>query len=148
MRTTTEKYPQGYTPKIEYWIGQLNNTTDANQRLYILEKLNYFTKKQAELDGKKKLDLDQMMDLLENKYNLRHVRSTEYFHGTNDENKYGIWLSGEDREELDGQVIFDYWTMNYKDYENGVLIKFKNQINELGWYPSWNDAGTIMLYEI
>ena len=87
---------------------------------------------------------NQMMKILEDKYKFEFVRTSEEFSGSTD----GIWLSGENGEELGGQAIYDYYTSNYHDYEIGVLSKFARQIEKLGWYSQWYDCGTIMLYPI
>lgn len=48
MRTSNNKYPQGYAPKIEYWTNQLANATDITAKFNALAKLQYFTARQQE----------------------------------------------------------------------------------------------------
>jgi len=40
----SNKYPNGYVPKIKYWASQLNNPKFTNT--YILNKIDYFTTKE------------------------------------------------------------------------------------------------------
>jgi hypothetical protein len=54
MRTKTDKYPNGYANKIEYWNGELlkaikHNTTDVVDKC--VDKLRYFTNKQTEWEA-------------------------------------------------------------------------------------------------
>lgn len=55
----------------------------------------------------------------------------------------GIWCDGEDNQDL-----FNYWAIDpqEKHYIFGVNKKLYNQLDKLGWYMEWNDAGTIMCY--
>lgn len=54
MRTTnTNKYPNGYAEKIEYWRNKLNNATTKDEWNNAYDKVQYFKEKQAELDAKK-----------------------------------------------------------------------------------------------
>jgi antirestriction protein len=85
---------------------------------------------------------EKLMDLLENKYNLRFVRTTEDFDGS----RNGIWIAGDNSEELKGDVIFDYYNRSAK-YTRGVLNTFRNAIEKLGWRFEWNDPATMMLYK-
>lgn len=52
MKTSTNKYPQGYANKIAYWIEQFAEAMTNEDRAIAQSKIDYFTKRQAELDGK------------------------------------------------------------------------------------------------
>lgn len=52
MRTSTNKYPQGYANKIVYWTEQFAKAMTNEDRVIAQSKIDYFTKRQAELDGK------------------------------------------------------------------------------------------------
>ena len=51
---------------------------------------------------------------------------------------------------MDGDRIFDYYQYGGGDspYDGGVLKKFKKLLAKHGWYLSWNDPGTIVLYPL
>ena len=44
----TNKYPNGYAPKISYWTNKLTETSNLEEKVYILEKINYFTNREQE----------------------------------------------------------------------------------------------------
>jgi hypothetical protein len=89
----------------------------------------------------KTLGLDDMMIHLEDKYNFSSVRPSEEFNGS----QGGIWVSGENGETLGGKRIYDYYASGAA-YELGVLKKYEQAINKLGWYSEWYDAGTVMIW--
>ncbi len=87
---------------------------------------------------------EKMMEMLKQKFHLRHVRPTEEFNGA----KGGIWTSGEDGAEAsDGYPLFDYWSENHDKYEFGVHNEMMDFLEKNGWYAEWNDPGTIMIWE-
>lgn len=90
---------------------------------------------------------EKMMEILKTKYKFSHVRTSEEFYSDKDNNK-SIWMSAENGEQLNGKRIFDYWTMDTKHYDIGVLKKFEEQIQKLGWYCEWYDCGTMIICEI
>jgi len=54
MKTTnSNKYPQGYANKIAYWTERFCDAMTNEEREIAQSKIDYFTKRQAELDGKK-----------------------------------------------------------------------------------------------
>lgn len=91
----------------------------------------------------KTMDRDDMMIHLEDKYKFRTVRPSEDFDGA----QGGIWVSGENGESLGGKRIYDYYASGAA-YELGVLKKYEQAINKLGWYSEWYDAGTVMIWPI
>ena len=91
----------------------------------------------------KKIDRDAFIALLKDKYKFTFVRTTEDFDGS----KGGIWTSGESSPSLGGKKIYYYYG-NSSAYELGVLKKFEDAINKLGWYSEWYDAGTMMIWPI
>ena len=83
------------------------------------------------------------MDTLEKKYGFNFVRPSEEFNGS----KGGVWVSGENGETLGGKTIYSYYASG-PAYELGVLKKYEDAINKLGWYSEWNDPGTVMIWPI
>jgi hypothetical protein len=79
---------------------------------------------------------------METKYKIKHVRTSEEFM-RGDEG--GIWIAGDNGEELSGNKIFDYYNRSAK-YTNGVLKQFRTAIEKTGWWFEWNDPGTIMIW--
>jgi hypothetical protein len=45
-RTKTNKYPNGYAPKIQYWANKLAEVNTAEDRYYTISKLEYFLSKE------------------------------------------------------------------------------------------------------
>ena len=84
---------------------------------------------------------DELMNLLETKYKLRTVRTSEEFNGQTE----GIWIAGDNGEELGGNPIFDYYSNSAK-YANGVLKQFRTTVEKTGWWLEWNDPGTLMIW--
>ena len=84
---------------------------------------------------------EEIMNLMETKYKIRFVRTSEEFDGEKD----GIWIAGDNGEELSGNKIFDYYSKSAK-YKNGVLKNVVDAIEKKGWWFSWNDPGTMMIW--
>ena len=84
---------------------------------------------------------DELMNLLETKYKLKTVRTSEDFNGQTE----GIWIAADNDEELSGNKIFDYYNRSSK-YSNGVLTQLRTAIEKKGWWFEWNDPGTIMIW--
>ncbi len=85
------------------------------------------------------------MEQLKTKWNVNFVSTTELFSGS----VGGIWLSGEDSADMsDGEQMFNYYSGLTEPYELGVHNIMYEWLDKLGWYAEWNDAGTIMLWEI
>lgn len=85
----------------------------------------------------------------------------DYVHKTEDLgwNKGGILCSGEGGLELKGLPVFDYWQESdylvadegiqmESSYDLGTLKSVKTWLEKMGWYPEWQDAGTMMLWRI
>lgn len=89
----------------------------------------------------KTLTRDELMDLLENKYKIKTVRTSEEFNGQTE----GIWVAGDNEEELSGNRMFDYYNRSAK-YTNGVLKQLRTAVEKTGWWFEWNDPGTIMIW--
>jgi|694.fasta_scaffold04191_38 hypothetical protein len=90
-----------------------------------------------------KQNIEAFMDTLEKKYGFNFVRPSEEFNGS----KGGVWVSGENGETLGGKTIYSYYASG-PAYELGVLKKYEDAINKLGWYSEWNDPGTVMIWPI
>ena len=95
----------------------------------------------------------QMITWLIEDMKLLHVQPNEYFEGYVLNSSEGIWMSAEYDDDpyfMDGLRIFDYYQFGGGDspYDGGVLIKFKELLKKYGWYLSWNDPGTIVLYPL
>ena len=103
-------------------------------------KIKLFEEFSGEELNEAKLNREKFMDLLDSKYGFKS-RTTEEFDGS----KGGVWVSGEDGQSLGGKRIFNYYAEG-KAYELGVLVKFEQAINKLGWYSEWYDTGTMMLW--
>ena len=84
---------------------------------------------------------DELMDLMETKYKIKSVRTSEDFDGQTG----GIWIAGDNGEELGGNPIFDYYSNSAK-YANGVLKQFRTAVEKTGWWLEWNDPGTLMIW--
>jgi hypothetical protein len=89
----------------------------------------------------KELDRDAMMAIMSDKYKIKTVRTTEEFNGETG----GIWMAGDNGETLSAGKIFDYYNKSAK-YQNGVLKNVVAAAEKAGWWFSWNDPGTIMLW--
>lgn len=107
--------------------------------LYDLATSGIFESKK--INEAKELDRDAFITLLKDKYKFTFVRTSEDFDGS----KGGIWTSGESSPLLGGKKIYNYYGEG-SAYDLGVLKKFENTINGLGWYSEWYDAGTIMIW--
>lgn len=84
---------------------------------------------------------EELMNLMETKYKIKTVRTTEEFSGE----EGGIWIAGDNGEELGNGKIFDYYNKSSK-YKNGVLKVVVDVVEKKGWWFSWNDPGTIMIW--
>jgi hypothetical protein len=98
---------------------------------------------EAFINEDKKLDRDAFIALLKDKYKFTFVRTSEDFDGS----KGGIWTSGESSPLLGGKKIYNYYGEG-SAYDLGVLKKFEDAINKLGWYSEWYDAGTMNIWPI
>ncbi len=45
----TNKYPNGYAPKISYWTNKLSETSNLEERSFILGKIKYFTDREQDI---------------------------------------------------------------------------------------------------
>jgi hypothetical protein len=89
----------------------------------------------------------QMMELLQTKWKFDFVKTAEEFYGgTPSSVGQGIWISAENGYEHKGKAIFNYFSMDETRYNLGVLKEFDEWLDKNGWYPEWEDAGTVMLY--
>ena len=94
------------------------------------------------LNEAKDASREEIMDMMETKYKIKHVRTSEEFmRGDVD----GIWIAGDNGEELSGNKIFDYYNKSAK-YKNGVLKNVVDAVEKKGWWFSWNDPGTMMMW--
>ena len=97
--------------------------------------------KESVVNEAKEFTREELMDLIETKYKIKTVRTSEEFNGQTE----GIWMAGDNGEELSGNSIFDYYNGSAK-YANGVLKPFRATIEKCGWWLEWNDPGTIMAW--
>jgi hypothetical protein len=93
------------------------------------------------LNEAKELDRGAMSIMMEDKYKIKHVSPSEKFNGETG----GIWMAADNGETMSGGKIFDYYNKGAK-YQNGVLKNVVAAVEKAGWYFSWNDPGTIMLW--
>ena len=57
----------------------------------------------------------------------------------------GLWVSGEEGNEIDGQPAFSYWSMSER-YEFGVHRDMNEFLDGHGAYADWYDPGTVVIY--
>ncbi len=89
-----------------------------------------------------KVNRDSMM-----KWILKYMDfagTTEEFDGS----EGGIHLSGEAGDEYKGNVIYAYYSEDYKNREFGVWNKWEKELNKKGWYSEWYDAGTVCVWPL
>jgi hypothetical protein len=84
---------------------------------------------------------EELMDLMATKYKIKTVRTSEQFNGQTE----GIWLAADNEEMMGSNKIFDYYNRSAK-YKNGVLKNVVDAVEKKGWWFSWNDPGTIMIW--
>ncbi len=81
--------------------------------------------------------------------NPKVAGTIDEFYG-NEETYSGLWISGEEGNELGVEIegtmfydcAFNYWAMDYK-----VNPKMEKFLEHNGYMAEWNDAGTVMLYK-
>lgn len=95
-----------------------------------------------QLNEAKTLTREELMDLLENKYKIKTVRTSEEFDGQTE----GIWVAGDNEEELSGNRIFYYYNNSTSKYANGILKQVKTAVEKKGWWFEWQDPGTIIIW--
>jgi hypothetical protein len=54
------KYPEGYIPKIKYWMSKLDQATNGYEKAKANSKLAYFVTRHTEIHGP--LDLDKLVE--------------------------------------------------------------------------------------
>lgn len=113
-------------------------TNDAQKKEAVDKVLQILTESVNEA---KELDRDTMMAMMSDKYKIKHVRTTEEFDGQTG----GIWMAADNGETLSAGKIFDYYNNSAK-YKGGVLKNVVAAAEKAGWWFSWNDPGTIMLW--
>lgn len=119
-------------------IGILSNTfSPADVEGIIMNHLN-----ESIVNEAKTLTRDELMDLLENKYKIKTVRTSEEFNGKTG----GIWVAGDNEEELGGNRIFYYYHNSPSKYTLGILKQVRTAIEKTGWWFEWQDPGTIIIW--
>lgn len=124
--------------------GDVVAKTEGESQDFIVRDANKYLKKKVNesvVNEAKTLTREELMDLLETKYKIRTVRTSEEFNGQTE----GIWVAGDNGEELSGNKIFDYYNSSAK-YANGVLKQFRTAVEKTGWWFEWNDPGTMMMW--
>lgn len=48
MKEEENKYPNGYMPKVEYWLDRMENSRTKEGRAHAREKMLYFVKREME----------------------------------------------------------------------------------------------------
>lgn len=148
IKVSDDKYggPQSGLGKfIKRWTGVESSFVDSlgsNKTYWIsLEELENSDVLESFINEAKDSTRDELMNLLETKYKLKTVRTSEEFNGQTE----GIWIAGDNGEELGGNPIFDYYSNSAK-YANGVLKQFRTAVEKTGWWLEWNDPGTLMIW--
>jgi hypothetical protein len=125
--------------------GDVVAKTEGESQDFIVRDANKYLKKKVNesvVNEAKTSTREEIMDLMETKYKIKHVRTSEEFM-RGDEG--GIWIAGDNGEELSGNKIFDYYNGSAK-YKNGVLKNVVDAVEKKGWWFSWNDPGTMMMW--
>jgi len=94
------------------------------------------------LNEAKSISREKMMAWIEKTMNV--AGTTEEFNGSTE----GIWLCGECDDEYKGDIIYSYYSEDYKNREFGVLNSWEKELKKRGWYSQFYDAGTVMVYPI
>jgi len=63
-----------------------------------------------------------------------------------------VWAGAEDSDVTwgkNGLPLFNYWVEDYEEhhYTFGVHNKFRQWLEDRGWWSEWNDPGTIFFYK-
>jgi len=114
---------------------------DGDDEYIDYKDIDYVVIKESVVNEAKELSREDLMNLLETKYKLKTVRTSEEFNGQTE----GIWVAGDNGEEISGNKIFDYYSSSAK-YANGILKQVRTSIEKTGWWFEWNDPGTIMIW--
>jgi hypothetical protein len=140
--THIEKRGKGYYGYNDEFDFEATDKADLEKKLKSWKyKLISGSIDEAVINEAKQLDRDEMMVHLEDKYKFPSVKTTEEFDGA----EGGIWVSGENGVSLGGKRIYNYYGEG-SAYDLGVLKKYEDAINKLGWYSEWYDAGTVMIW--
>lgn len=94
-----------------------------------------------------KISRDLLMNKLSKEFPEMFLRTTEEFNRA----EGGIWTSGENGLEFpNGDLVFNYWSEDWKGekYIIGVHKRMYEYLEKHGWYASWYDPGTIMIWPI
>lgn len=84
---------------------------------------------------------EELIAALEKEYGLK-VKTTEDFDGS----PGGVWIAQEAATNpSDGLPLFDYYMEN-EPYVFGVHEEFEDFLKPYGFFPEWNDPGTLMLW--
>ena len=114
--------------------------TKRQLKRIIREEVSRYNDDRVEHDPER----DTLMDALEEKYNLQ-LRTTEEFGSS----PGGVWIAAElsDAKTSDGLPLFDYY-LDMDPYEFGVHPEFSSFVSQYGFFPEWNDPGTLMLWRM
>lgn len=94
------------------------------------------------LNEGKSADRDIVIKWIEKTMNV--AGTSEDFNGS----PGGIWLCGECDDEYKGDVIYSYYSEDYKNRTFGTINTWEKELKKRGWYSQWYDAGTVMVYPI
>ena len=125
---------QDHISRTENYIHQ------ANEGFYTTESVKPIPTFSEFVNEGKTLNRADLMKWLKTIFS--HVETTEKFNGS----QGGVWMSAENGEEMNGSRILSYYANKYGKYEEGILNKFRKQLDDKGWYPEWYDAGTLMIW--
>jgi len=122
----------------------MKKNTTKRMLFEMMEKVNPEFEKPI---NESRMPRERLMAALKQKFKLNHIDTSEKFY-SEDSGNSGIWLSGENGETAtDGRPLFDYYSIDHKNYTFGVHNEFQNFCEQNGWYPEWNDPGTLMIWE-
>lgn len=117
--------------KWEFDYGEIYETKTTMKHVKLFEQF---------IGEAKDLDRDTMIKWIEKTMNV--AGTTEDFNGS----PGGIWLCGECGDEYKGNVIYSYYSEDYKNRTFGVDNKWEKELNKRGWYSEWYDTGTSMVW--
>ena len=84
--------------------------------------------------------MERLFGRIEKKFPDMWVRDAEFFNGSEN----ALWTG--ESAEIDGLPAFDYYADNSL-YIMGVNVKLYNFLDKAGYYASFYDGGTVLIYE-
>ncbi len=95
----------------------------------------------------KPVSVEDFRELFEKKVISPRIAGTiSEFHGEEGDDPQGLWVSGEEGNEMESYIpAFDYYAESSL-YEGGVHKDMTKWLESMGYRAEWHDPGTMMLY--